>query len=81
MARLPERRWSSRPEAPVRSGFPVLPWDPNKNAALSVFLAVACVVCLGQVTFAQTDVNDVHIQPRELEKPSDHTPLIAEFKD
>jgi Ca-activated chloride channel family protein len=71
MARLPERRWSSRPEAPVRSGFPVLPWDPNKNAALSVFLAVACVVCLGQVTFAQTDVNDVHIQPRELEKPKE----------
>ncbi len=80
MARLVEGRWSSRPKAPVRSGSPVLPWDPiqsllRKKSALlfgrrcqRTFFAFAALACLGLSAFAQTDVNDVHVQPREIEK-------------
>src|ERR1700739_2225111 len=80
MARLVEGRWSSRPKAPVRSGSPVLAWDPTqsllrkKSPLLSgrrcqwTFLALAARACLGLSAFAQTDVNDVHVQPREMEK-------------
>ncbi|MGB8062196.1 MAG: VWA domain-containing protein [Candidatus Sulfotelmatobacter sp.] len=89
MARLVERRWSSRPKALVRSGAPVLPWDPiqsllRKKSALRkkssssswrryqwTFLALTVLACLGLPGFAQTDVNDVHVQPREIEKPKD----------
>ena len=35
-----------------------------------VFTLLACA-CLSVAAFGQTDVNDVHIQPRELEKPKD----------
>ena len=83
MARLMEWRWSSRPKALVRSGSPVLPWDPTqsllrkKMTLLSgrryqrTFLALAVLACLGLSAVAQTDVNDVHVQPREVEKPKD----------
>ena len=71
MARLDERRRSSSPEAPVRSDFSVLPWDPQNKLVLRVFLAVACCVCMSPLTLAQTDVNDVHIQPREVEMLAD----------
>jgi Ca-activated chloride channel homolog len=83
MARLVEGRRSSRPKALVRSGSPVLPWDPTqsllrqKSVLLSgrrcqwTFLALAVLVCLGLSAFAQTGVNDVHVQPREVEKPKD----------
>jgi Ca-activated chloride channel family protein len=79
MARLQKGRWSSHPMALDRSGCPVLPWDPTqarvrKNLfatnlriwfSVSVFgLASLCVS-----SFGQTDVNDVHVQPREVEKP------------
>jgi len=79
MARLPKGRRSSHPMALARSGCPVLPWDPTQARVrknlfttslrrwFSVFvfgLASLCVSSLGQ-----TDVNDVHIQPREVEKP------------
>jgi Ca-activated chloride channel homolog len=81
MARLNEGRWSPRPEAPVRSGFTVLPWDPAdsllqkrripKSLCLYALLALACFACLSRPTSAQTDVNDIHVQPREVEKPKE----------
>jgi Ca-activated chloride channel family protein len=82
MARLSreEWRWSPRPEALVRSGCRVLPWDPayrllrqNLRSFHAIGTSLALVlcgfVCLGLPAWAQTDVNDVHVQPRELEKP------------
>jgi Ca-activated chloride channel homolog len=94
MARLrnDEGRWSSRPEAPVRSISMNSTWNSvqaglRQNAAIMIssrsFLAaasrqfgmtssclLACVLlALAMSAFAQTDVNDVHVQPREIEKP------------
>jgi Ca-activated chloride channel family protein len=81
MARLNEGRWSPRPEALVRSGFTVLSRDPvcsllqksrfPKQFSVYVLLAFACLSYLSQPTFAQTDVNDIHVQPREVEKPKE----------
>src|ERR1051326_7023716 len=84
MARLSTWRWSSRPTAKVRSGSAVLPWDPiqtllRKNPCASSFgrsaswliLAVLAACCAGVPAYAQTDVNDVHIQPREVEQPKE----------
>ncbi len=84
MARLPkdEWRWSSRPEAVVGSGCQVLPWDPaeanlRKNLLpvgsvplwAPLVLCLLALACLGVPASAQTDVNDVHIAPRGVEKP------------
>ena len=67
----------------VRSGCPVLPWDPTqarlrKNSYSSklhfTFCFAVCLVALAAVcvpAFGQTDVNDVHVLPREVEKPRD----------
>ncbi len=78
MARLYVGRWSSHPMALVRSGCQVLPWDPTsarlrKNPAttnlwlwLSLSLVAFAWLCVP--AFAQTDVNDVHVTPREMEK-------------
>jgi len=80
MARL-NGRWSSHPMALDRSGCLVLPWDPTKTPlckksspaipklfwgwlALTLF-----AYTLGIPAFGQSDVNDVHIMPREVEKP------------
>jgi Ca-activated chloride channel homolog len=86
MARLStdERRWSSRRECLARSGSSVLPWDPTgpvlRQSALSrqSFRSLKCVVLvlcgclwLHVRAFAQTDVNDVHVVPREVEKPKE----------
>jgi len=83
MARLHGWRRSSRPEPPVRSGCAVLPWEPipvlrNKNLQLTsmrtcihIFLIVA-LACLSAL--AQTDVNDVHVQSREVQKPEIEKP-------
>lgn len=80
MARLIWGRGSSRPKARVRRGSPVLPWDLIQSLLrkrsstvetawplrwLLITLAVVC--CLGLPALGQTDVNDVHIQPREVE--------------
>jgi Ca-activated chloride channel family protein len=83
MARLNEGRWSPCPEALVRSGCTV-PVDPGsglrrKNRiAESVFLphyfllTVTVLACFCVSASAQTtDVNDVHVQPREVEKPKE----------
>jgi len=82
MARLMERRWSSRPKAPVRCGSPVLPRDPIQSLLrkkrlisgcprLRALLVLAVLACPGLCAFGQTDVNDVHVQPRDVEKPKD----------
>jgi Ca-activated chloride channel family protein len=86
MARLNDWRRSSRPEALVRSGCVVLPWDPtpvlrNKNVQLislrtcTHFFLVVALTCLSAL--AQTDVNDVHIQSREVQKPEIEKPKQA----
>jgi len=84
MARLSEWRWSSRPTAKVRSGSTVLPWDPietllRKRPSASplrrptswLLLALLALCCAGVPAYAQTDVNDVHIQPRGVEQPKE----------
>lgn len=84
MARLIRGRRSSRPKALVRSASAVIPWDPTqpplrKNAsALTGGRWTTCLVltmvflwCVGVPVLAQTDVNDVHIQPREVEAPKE----------
>jgi len=79
MARLDGRRWSPRPEARVRRGITVPAWGSSravcqKNQIIPsllrcVFLALAVFVCMSLAAFAQTDVNDVHVQAHEVEKP------------
>ena len=79
MARLYVGRWSSHPMALVRSGCQVLPWDPTPtrlrknlvttNLWLCFSISLVAFASLCVPTFAQTDVNDVHITPREVEKP------------
>jgi len=84
--RREEGRRSSRPEAvvsEVASGCWVLPWDPtrarlSKNLPLlnGIRLSawfVLCAVALAFLVvpaFGQTDVNDVHVLPREVGKPA-----------
>ena len=82
MARLrsDDGRWSSHPMAVVRRGCLVLPWDPTKpllckNSSLVntmrlwFSLALIGLACLAVPAFGQTDVNDVHVVPREADKP------------
>jgi Ca-activated chloride channel family protein len=79
MARLDERRWSPRPEARVRRGITVPAWGSSRavcqknqiapSLVRCVFLALAGFVCMSLGAFAQTDVNDVHVQAHEVEKP------------
>jgi Ca-activated chloride channel homolog len=79
MARLDGRRWSPRPEARVRRGITVPAWGSSRavcqknqitpSLVRGVFLALAVFVCMSFAAFAQTDVNDVHVQAHEVEKP------------
>jgi len=79
MARLDGRRWSPRPEARVRRGITVPAWGSSRavrqknqitpSLVRYVFLALAVFVCMSLAAFAQTDVNDVHVQAHEVEKP------------
>jgi Ca-activated chloride channel family protein len=79
MARLDGRRWSPRPEARVRRGITVPAWGSSRavrrekqitpSLVPCVFLALAAFVCVSLAAFAQTDVNDVHVQAHEVEKP------------
>jgi Ca-activated chloride channel homolog len=78
MARLNDGCRSSHPVD--RSGCPVLPWDPTKARLRKnpykvnsmrwerLVLALFVFVCLGATAFGQTDVNDIHVVPRESEK-------------
>src|SRR5579863_5021985 len=81
MARLTQGRRSSRPTALVRAACSVLPWDPAQLlpgkqfgsilVQLAQGLAVALLLGLALPPWAQTGVNDVHIEPREIEKPKE----------
>ena len=84
MARLLEGRRSSRPKTQARCDSSVLPWDPNQLLLPKKCLITACAQGLGAVlvlaalvaccvpSIAQmTDVNDVHVQTREVEKTKD----------
>jgi len=85
MARLrSDGRRSFRPEALVRSVPADSVWDPakpglRKNHSLGnsmrlwegIVLSLCAIVCLGVPGLGQTDVNDVHIVPREVEKPKE----------
>ena len=80
MARVALRR-SSRPKAVDRRSSSVLSRDPiptvrknpfSRRLLCSLLLALCASVCLSFTAFAQTtDVNDVHVQPREVEKPKE----------
>ena len=79
MARLDERRWSPRPEALVRRGITVPAWGSSRavcqknqitpSLTWCLLLALAGFVYISPAAFAQTDVNDVHVQAHEVEKP------------
>ena len=94
MARPVRQRRALGPKASVRSGSPVLPWDRTQpllrkshlNAMRSVrwmVLAVGMLACFSWSAIAQTttDVNDVHVQPREVEKPKDEPLLVPPTTD
>jgi Ca-activated chloride channel family protein len=63
----------------VRSGCPVLTWDPSKTrlrqnsstANSKLRWLVLAFLALGVPAFGQTDVNDVHVPPREVAKPAE----------
>ena len=81
MARLNDGRRSSRPKAPARSVSRVFPRDrtkvnsPKTNSFFAqwpgVVLILACIWSVAVPGFAQTDVNDVHVFPREIDKPKE----------
>ena len=83
MARLDEGRRSFRPEALVRRGCVVRP-DPGRGARPTLpialgsslpyylLLTLTAIACFCLSALAQTtDVNDVHVQPRAVEKPKE----------
>jgi Ca-activated chloride channel homolog len=84
MARLNDRRRSSRPKALVRSLTSVLPWDWTTVRLRKITFRVNSLFWLALVTVAacalagpaqgQTDVNDVHVTPREVGKAADPPP-------
>ena len=80
MARLNDGRRSSRPENFVNNVSSVFPWDPTKTLLCKILhsdmskrsvltLFVCAFFIVGLPAWGQTDVNDVHIVPREIEKP------------
>jgi Ca-activated chloride channel homolog len=79
MARLDAWRWSPRPEALVRRGITapapgssraVCQKDQiTQNLVRCLLLVLAGFVCASPLAFGQTDVNDVHVQAHEVEKP------------
>ncbi len=86
MARLSNEdgRWSSRPQALVRTARPALLWDPTgavlrtnrlwkslSSPALVIALCALAFAFLGAAASAQTDLDDVHVVPREIEHPKD----------
>jgi len=69
-------RGSSRPEARVRCDRPAPTGERNLFLRRSFsFLSLLLIACYGTVLFAQTDVNDVHVAPREVEKPKEPSKL------
>jgi Ca-activated chloride channel homolog len=41
-----------------------------KRFTQAIVLSIGLFLCLTAVSFGQTDVNDIHVQPREIEKPT-----------
>src|SRR5215469_7963845 len=94
MARLVDGRRSSRP-ALVRVARLVLPPEPIntarrkcRSAVISMrqswfLLTLMALACLYAPAVAQTDVNDIHVQPREVPKPAEPPKdrLVASTKD
>jgi Ca-activated chloride channel homolog len=76
MARLDKGFGFPPPSALVRSSFhrfaQNLPQKFSQMAAWAVTLVAACLLIAP--AFAQTDVNDVHVMPREVEKSKDAPP-------
>src|SRR5215469_894785 len=84
-----ERRRSSGSKASVRCGSPVLPWDPTQPLPRKnqlnvmqfvrwIILAVSIFAFSSVSAFSQTtDVNDVHVQPRQPEPPKEAPPLLV----
>ena len=84
MARLSDGRRSPRPKALVRNVYRVLPGDRTKLRLrlTTVFIstwrewsmlamALYCLCGIAIPLLAQTDVNDVHVLTREVEKPKE----------
>jgi Ca-activated chloride channel homolog len=69
MARLTldQGRRSSRPEAPVRPFVRAC----RKTGLIFVFAVCSVVACFCLAALAQTDIDEVHVAPREVEKPAD----------
>jgi Ca-activated chloride channel homolog len=72
---LLDGRLQFRPEALVRSSFPGRPLNPmfvrprpSAAAQWVVLFALWCTCLLSLPVFAQTSVDDVHVNPREVEK-------------
>ena len=88
MARLSSGRWSSRPKAFARRCSSVLPWDRtfaalreitfSFTAYFAFAMAAAAFGPLTQPVWSQTDVNDVHVAPREVGKAA-NPPAKAEL--
>ncbi|HEX3820343.1 MAG TPA: hypothetical protein VHW45_08425, partial [Candidatus Sulfotelmatobacter sp.] len=73
MARLCSWRWSSSTTALIRYDASVRPWGPMQACLReNLILGLIALVCLSAFALGQTtDVNDIHIQPREVEKPKE----------
>jgi Ca-activated chloride channel family protein len=79
MARLMARRRSPRPRALVRNVQSTLSWDSSlirlrkfiSPKTLSPCLLAFVLAVLACPALAQTDVNDVHVAPRAVEKPKE----------
>jgi len=77
MARLNDGRRSSCPSDLARRSVIVLRHPPSMRlprlaplfVCSDLLLVLIWFVCLAPTTAAQTDVNDVHVVPREMEKP------------
>ena len=78
MARLNDGRWSSRPKTLARRRSSVLPWDRTSarlckitftvNSCVLMTLLSVVLCALSLPAAGQTDVNDVHVTPREVVK-------------
>jgi Ca-activated chloride channel family protein len=81
MARLNDRRRSSRLKGLARS-LTVLPWDRTSaqlckisTQSFYLLILVTATLCVMQLpALGQTDVNDVHVPPREVGKAADQAP-------
>jgi len=81
MARLQDGRRSSRPEALVRIACQVLPWDlavslrrngPSNHSLMRSWHRLFLILVLASLpAFAQTDVDDIHVQSHQVEKPKE----------